>query len=293
MPIVTLLTDFGTRDWYVAAMKGVILTRVADAVLVDISHEIPPGDVAEAAFALAAAAPCFPAGTIHVAVVDPGVGSRRRLLALGTGGPTGQIFLAPDNGLLSLVLAAIPPTERELHGIDRPDLYRPAVGATFHGRDRLAPVAAALAFATDRAVDEPRGSTVAPARDRRHQPLRVADLGPPVRDPLLLGGAAARREGDRLIGSIVHVDRFGNLITNIPSAWANDAVALVAEVAGQRAVRRVSHYAELARDEAGVLPGSLGTLELALAGASLAETWKVDRGAAVAIRCTAAASPLA
>jgi S-adenosylmethionine hydrolase len=267
MPIVTLLTDFGTRDWYVAAMKGILLAEAPGVTLVDLTHAIPPGDVAEAAFTLTAAAAHFPPDTVHVAVVDPGVGSRRRLLALEA---RGQRFLAPDNGLLSWLLPEPGAPLEGVRSIERPDLYRPAVGATFHGRDRFAPVAAALA----------RGAVV------------PRELGPTVRDPVRLSATPPRRDGEVLVGEVIHVDHFGNLVTNLPSPWVATAVVLVAEVAGHRAVRRVSHYAELGPDEAGVLPGSLGTLELSLAGASLAASWGVARGARVTVRLSPEPRPI-
>ena len=144
-PIITLLTDFGTADGYVGAMKGVILARCPDARLVDLAHEIAPGDVAAASFALAAAAPHFPPGTVHVAVVDPGVGTARRGLALEVGG---QRYVGPDNGIFGVVLAdarvadAAPPAVRALEDAR---LWRVPVSPVFHGRDVFAPVAAHLA----------------------------------------------------------------------------------------------------------------------------------------------------
>jgi S-adenosylmethionine hydrolase len=138
--IITLLTDFGTADYFVAAMKGVILSACPDVTLVDISHEIPPHCVPTAAFALLACYRDFPAGTIHVAVVDPGVGSGRRPIAIEAGGYT---FVGPDNGLFSHVL------DRESHArvfhLTREDCFRSTPSTTFHGRDIFAPVAACLA----------------------------------------------------------------------------------------------------------------------------------------------------
>jgi S-adenosylmethionine hydrolase len=267
MPILTLLTDFGTTDWYVAAVKGVVLSWLPAATLVDISHHVPPGDVATAAHLLAAAAPTFPAGTVHLAVVDPGVGSARRLLALRH---AGMVLLAPDNGLLTPFLgSAVAPPAGELRAIERPDLYLAGVGNTFHGRDRFAPVAAALL------AGEP-----------------FARLGPLVADPRRLLGAAPEHQTDELRGRVVHVDRFGNLVTDIPTAWLTTAGAVVAQVGdgpgGRRALRRADHYAELPPGEPGILPGSLGTLELALPSASLAALWGVERGATVVVRLTPA-----
>lgn len=250
--LVTLLTDFGLEDYYVAAMKGTILRLAPQARLVDLSHQVPPGDVASGAFLLAAAVPTYPRGTLHLAVVDPGVGSRRRLLALRT---PEALFLAPDNGLLSQFL-----DQGEVRHVDRPDLYLDAPGDTFHGRDRFAPVAAALL---------------------RGEPFKA--LGRVVTDPSRLAVAAPERAPHALSGEVLHVDRFGNLVTNIPAAWL-PAATLRATVAGRHEVHhRVSHYAELPPGEPGILIGSLGLVELALKQDSLAEVWDVRRGVPVAI----------
>jgi S-adenosylmethionine hydrolase len=251
-PLLTLLTDFGLDDYYVAAVKGVVLARAPGATIVDLAHGVAPGDVEGAAFLLAAAAPAFPPGTVHLAVVDPGVGSARRLLVAEAGG---QLLVAPDNGLLTPFL----PAARAVRAADRPDLYRPGPGATFHGRDRFAPLAAALL------AGEP-----------------PAALGPEIADPVRLPGEPPRREPGALLGRVVHVDRFGNLVTDIPTAWL-PAGALRAEVGEGAATARATHYRELPAGEAGVLPGSLGTLELALDGESLARRWGVGRGTPVRI----------
>jgi S-adenosylmethionine hydrolase len=256
--LVTLLTDFGQRDYYVGAVKGTLLRLAPRARLVDLSHEIAPGDVEGAADLLAGAAPAFPEGTVHLAVVDPGVGSARRMVILEAGG---HRFVAPDNGLLSPFLDG-----GQAWVVTRTDLFLRGPGATFHGRDRFAPIAAALV----------RGD-------------HPAALGEPLPDPVRLALPAPRREpaagGVVLHGRVVRVDRFGNLVTDLPAAWldAPGRRAVVAEVAGRRAARLVSHYAELALGEAGLLVGSLDTLELALRDASLAAAWGVERGAAVRV----------
>lgn len=251
-PLLTLLTDFGSDDYYVAAVKGTVLARAPGATIVDLSHGVAPGDVLGAAFLLAAAAPAFPPGTVHLAVVDPGVGSARRLLAMESGG---QAFLAPDNGLLTPFLAAA----RTVRAAERPDLYRAAPGSTFDGRDRFAPLAAALLAGA-----------------------AAAALGPEIADAVRLTSPPPRREANALAGRIVHVDRFGNLVTDIPTEWLA-AGRVRAEVGGHAATVRATHYRELPAGEAGVLPGSLGTLELALDGESLARRWNARRGDAVRI----------
>jgi S-adenosyl-L-methionine hydrolase (adenosine-forming) len=261
MPLLTLLTDFGLDDYYVAAVKGTVL-RLAPQMshLVDISHQVPPGDVETAAFLLAAAFPSFPAGTVHLAVVDPGVGSRRRILAVRM--PDGSHLVAPDNGLLTPLL----PGAASIRSVERSELFLSGPGQTFHGRDRFAPVAAFLL----------RGGS-ADGID--------AELGPEIADPVLLAIAPPRREPGRLTGRVAHVDRYGNLVTDIPWAWLPPGGSCRAEVASAKGVRstdrRVSHYAEIPPDEAAMLPGSLGTVELSLPGADLAERWHVGRGAHV------------
>jgi S-adenosyl-L-methionine hydrolase (adenosine-forming) len=263
MPLLTLTTDFGLADWYVAAVKGVVLGLVPGTTIVDVSHEVPPGDVLTAAFLLAAAAPAFPPGTVHLAVVDPGVGSDRRLLlveGVESAGALDALFVAPDNGLLTPFLP--PLGDGVARAAHRPDLYRPSPGQTFHGRDRFAPLAAALL---------------------RGEP--AATLGPTIDDPVLLPGEPPRREGDTLLGRVIHVDRFGNLVTDIPAAWLQEP-RFEANVAGHTVTRRVTHYRELAPGEPGLLPGSLGTIELSLDGADLAKVWGVGRGVCVRIART-------
>ncbi len=177
-PCITLTTDFGTRDGYVGAMKGVLIARAPGVPLCDITHDIPRHDTAAAAFALAQAAPLFPDGTVHVAVVDPGVGGARREVVVAG---DRHVFVGPDNGLLSLVA----PAPRAAFAIESPAFRREEVSATFHGRDVFAPAAAALAAGA-----------------------RPDEAGPKVE---LMGGL----EGGAM-GGIIHVDQFGNLITAIP-----------------------------------------------------------------------------
>jgi len=254
MPLLTLLTDFGLDDWYVAAVKGTVL-RLAPQTsqIVDISHQVPPGDVETAAFLLAAALPTFPVDTVHLAVVDPGVGSSRRLLAART--RDGSWLLAPDNGLLTPLLAKA----ESIRSVERDELFLSSPGQTFHGRDRFAPVAAALL----------RGEP----GDR---------LGPEIGDPVRLAIAPPRREPDLLTGRIAHVDRYGNLVTDIPWAWLPPGPCRV-EVESHTADRRVTHYAEIPSGEAAFLPGSLGTVEVSKDGENLARDWHADRGATVRI----------
>jgi S-adenosylmethionine hydrolase len=188
--IITLTTDFGTRDGYVGAMKGVILGVAPTASVVDISHEISPQDVAEGAFVLASACPCFPPATIHVAVVDPGVGTERRGVLIET---ERYVLIGPDNGLFSGVLA-VDPLVRAV-SLENPSLMRPDVSATFHGRDVFAPAAAHIA----------RG-------------VPVAEFGPEVASPVELNLWRAESTSGCVTGRVVHIDGFGNCVTNIGRA---------------------------------------------------------------------------
>jgi hypothetical protein len=251
--LLTLLTDFGTADYYVAAVKGTLLRLAPGTTLVDVSHEVPPGDVETAAFVLAAAVSSFPDGTVHLAVVDPGVGSGRRMLAVRT---DSAFFVAPDNGLLTPFFEGT----AAIRAIERPELFLPSPGQTFHGRDRFAPAAAFLL---------------------RDEPFEA--LGPEISDPVRLPAPPPRRSPGKITGRVIHVDRYGNLITNIPAGWL-PAGPCRAEVGGHATSRRVTHYAEIPRDEAAMLPGSLGTVELSMNGEDLARRWNVARGATVDVR---------
>jgi S-adenosyl-L-methionine hydrolase (adenosine-forming) len=276
-PLLTLLTDFGLNDYYVAAVKGTVLRLAPGTQLVDLSHQVEPGDIAGAAFLLAAAAPAFPAGTVHLAVVDPGVGSRRRILAVETA--SGSSLLAPDNGLATPLLSGA-----RVRAVERGDLYLESPGATFDGRDRFAPVAAFLL----------RGGT-------------TAELGPEITDPVLLARTPPRQEPGRLTGAVLHIDRFGNLVTDIPADWlpapitgdgsaadhkSQDGAAcdrpraaqVAARVGSHTTTRLAGHYEEIPRYEAALMVGSLGTLELAMRGEHLARRWGVVPGAAVLVR---------
>lgn len=250
--ILTLLTDFGTADYYVAAVKGTVLTLAPGTEIVDVSHQVPPGDIETAAFLLAAAAPAFPPGTVHLAVVDPGVGSERRILAVRT---ARAWYLAPDNGLLTPVLDAAV----AVRSVERADLFLSSPGQTFHGRDRFAPAAAWLL---------------------RGEP--ETELGPEIGDATRLPVPPPRRFPGRISGRIVHVDRYGNLVTDIPAAWLPDAPCR-AEVGGRTVTRRAGHYAEIPAGEAALLAGSLGTVEVSMNRDDLSRRWGIGRGTEVNI----------
>jgi S-adenosylmethionine hydrolase len=253
-PVVTLTTDFGLRDPYVAAMKGAILDIAPAVDLVDITHEVERHDIAEGALALEAAAPFFPRGTIHVAVVDPGVGTARRGIVLEA---RGHVFVGPDNGLFTPFVDADGWHAFELHA---PEFRLPVVSRTFHGRDVFAPAAAHVA----------RG--VPPAR-----------FGPPVADPVLLPWLEVRAVAGDIAGTVVHVDRFGNLITSI-HAEAVESLGpdVTVQVAG-RTVSVVGTYGELSVGVAGALLGSSNRLEIAVREGSAADALHAHRGTPVLV----------
>jgi S-adenosylmethionine hydrolase len=233
-------------------MKGVILSVTRDVHLVDLTHEIAPHDVLEGALSLEAAVPFFPEGTIHLAVVDPGVGGARRALVVARGD---RRFVGPDNGLFTPFLATPGWRAFELTAAE----YRlPEVSRTFHGRDVFAPAAAYLALG------------VAPER-----------FGAEVTDPVVLPWPAPRAVPEGLAGEVVHVDRFGNLITSIR---ASDLVSAAVVVVAGREMPVVGAYGEIPRGEAAGLVGSSRRLEIAVREGSAAAALGVGRGAPVMVR---------
>jgi S-adenosyl-L-methionine hydrolase (adenosine-forming) len=255
-PVIALLTDFGTRDHYVGTMKGVMLGVCPDAALVDISHDIPAHDVLAGAFELAASYRYFPKGTIFLAVVDPGVGSTRRGIAVECGD---YLFVAPDNGVLSVVFEEMPP--RRIVELGDPRYARPAISKTFEGRDRFAPAAAWLATG-----------------------LELTALGRAAGQPVMLIVPRPEVTSDSIDGQVVRIDRFGNLVTNIDRhtfARFASGNSIVIRIAQQDIARVISTYAEAAPGELCALFGSTDHLELALNGASAAASTGATRGSAV------------
>lgn len=250
---ITLLTDFGTADGYVAAMKGVIASIAPEAIIDDASHDIPPGDVVAASHALERYWDLYPPGTVHVVVVDPGVGSARRAIAVEA---EGRYFVAPDNGVLSPVFDA---AGTSIHALEDAAFRRPEVSSTFHGRDVFAPAAAHLA----------RGAP-------------IARLGRPIGDPVRLEAPAAVRDEAGVHGRVVHVDRFGNLITNIPGEWVEHAAEVLVAGRSVGPIRRI--YADVSPGELLALVGSAGVVEIAVRDGSAAERLGVRRGTDVRVR---------
>lgn len=232
MAIITLLTDFGAADSYVAEVKAALLSRAKGAVLVDVSHEVPPGDVRTAQYLLARSWGRFPAGTVHLVVVDPGVGTERRALAASA---EGHLFVAPDNGVLSIVpgvRCVVLPVLRD-------------ASPTFHGRDVFAPAAARLATGA-----------------------RLESLGSRVPNPHRLPFPEPYHDGSTVVGAVVHVDHFGNLISNIPADLIQPAMTF--SVSSQEVGVLRHTFADVPAGRPLAYLGSGGTVEIAVRDGSAA-----------------------
>ena len=265
MGLIALLTDFGTRDEYVGVMKGVIAGISPDIRVVDVTHAIDPQDIVHGAYILAAAVPFFPPGTVHVAVVDPGVGGGRRILAVESGGCR---FLAPDNGILERALAGR--TIRTMVSVENRRFFISPVSHTFHGRDIFAPVAAHMAKGTE-----------------------LRRLGPAVDPAQIVTGVLPgchSPEAGCLEGVVIAVDRFGNLMTNIARDAIErlhgdrDAGRLTVELAGRPigglvdAYQQVPHHAPLA------IVGSRDLLEISVNGGNARQLLGAGKNEPVTVR---------
>jgi len=238
-PIITLLTDFGLADHYVAAMKGVILSICPNAELVDISHDVTPFAIPEAAYTLAQAWQYFPKGTTHLAVVDPGVGSKRRAIVAEV---AGHRFVAPDNGLLSMILDTQP--RAKVREISVVKYFRQPVSSTFHGRDVFAPVAAHLANG-----------------------LAVGKLGRVILDPLPGNFAKTTQlSPTRWSATVLKIDRFGNIISNLDWETFHEVARIPFRLKiGRWTVTRFHPaYADAPADQLFALKGSSGYIEVSL-----------------------------
>ncbi len=265
--LITLLTDFGTSDYFVGAMKGAILTVNPDARIFDLTHEIPPHDIHAGAFTLLAAHQAFPPATIHVAVVDPGVGSSRRPLLVSVGG---QFLVGPDNGIFSFFFSDYDASVRVFH-LTNEKYFRQPVSTTFHGRDIFAPVAGALS----------KGVQPRELGDEIKDYLRF-DLNQPV-----------WTNDDTIKASIIHIDRFGNCITNLTRDHLQDemfergARILINEVE----IRELRRFYAQGDDDSGELFaiwGSAGFLEIVAFLDSAARRLGVERGQPVVVITPAA-----
>jgi S-adenosyl-L-methionine hydrolase (adenosine-forming) len=258
-PIITLLTDFGTEDYFVGAMKGVMLTRCPEAVIVDITHAIPPQDVRAGAFALSAVYFNFPAGSIHLAVVDPGVGSDRRPILIEA---ADYLFVGPDNGLFSIVLDRVPAAK--VRHLTNTGYFLPDRSSTFHGRDIFAPIAAALA-----------------------QGVQPGELGPIIQDPVRFGSAECEFLADGTItGRIIHIDHFGNCVTSF--AWKELQHLLIPQPFCLRVKEHEIQKLRRSYSEATAQPGapflivgSAGFLEVSVYRSSAARELKIAVGDSV------------
>ncbi|QDU88661.1 Adenosyl-chloride synthase [Pirellulimonas nuda] len=258
-PILTLTTDFGEGSRYVAAMKGVALSIAPDLTVVDISHCVPPQDIAAGARVLVEATPWFPAGTLHLAVIDPGVGSDRRIVYAEIGD---QRYVCPDNGLLGLL--AVEQKPRKLHTVSEAEYWLPDVSRTFHGRDIMAPVAARLC------------SGLAPER-----------LGPAIDGLTPLAAARGIRVGQRIEGEVVELDSFGNLITNITAEMLTGVprdLSVTVECDDHQTLGIYETYADQPPMTLIALVGSGGALELAIVEDSAAIMLGVKAGTPVVVR---------
>jgi S-adenosylmethionine hydrolase len=258
-PVIALLTDFGTRDHYAGTMKAVVLGLCPEATLIDITHDIPPHDMMTAALELAASYKYFPAGTIFLVVVDPGVGSARRGIAVDTGD---YRFVAPDNGVLTAVLKEVP-AKRVVELTER-RYARPTVSRTFEGRDRFAPAAGWLAKGVD-----------------------LSALGRSAGAIQQLAIPSPEIASDLLSGEVLRVDRFGNLVTNIDRKLFerfshSNGIEIFA--ATHLIGRLVATYAEAASGEVCALFGSTDHLEIAVNAGSASDSLHLSRGAPVTIR---------
>ena len=267
-PIITLLTDFGLADAYVGAMKGVLLGINPSATLVDLTHDVLPQNVLAGAFLLSTAWRYFPEGTIHMAIVDPGVGTERRAFLLEG---HGHLFLAPDNGLLTFILppedVVVPlfqpylarlPQGFQAYALTSSRYWRQHVSATFHGRDLFAPVAGHLSLG-----------------------VPPQEVGEPVNNLVRLSVPVPRWQAGKLMGHVLHVDRFGNVVTTVPEAALAGHGQMEVEVRGATIRGLVHAYAEA--HGLAALIGSHGYLEVALPNGSAAQELSLKVGDEVVV----------
>jgi S-adenosylmethionine hydrolase len=253
-PFITLLTDFGLSDHFVAAMKGVMLSINQDLRFTDISHLVPPQDIFGAAFTLNQACFYFPPGTIHLAVVDPGVGTERKAMAVSAGG---HFFVAPDNGLLTYVLES--QEDCAAYEIAADEYFRKPLSGTFHGRDIFAPVAAWIS----------RG-------------IPLHEFGPLLPNPIRLDIPPLEKiQDDQIRGCILSVDHFGNLITNLKPGDVSRSAKIRAGRKEVTVFRKT--YGEGKKGEIFVVPGSTGYLEIVVREGSAASLLNLKSGDSITV----------
>jgi hypothetical protein len=256
LPVISLLTDFGTADYFVGAVKGAILSVNSQAVIADITHEVAPQDVSAGAFILLAAYQTFPAGTIHVAIVDPGVGSTRRPIIVSA---NGHFFVGPDNGLFTYIYDRDP--EHQVFHVTAEKYFRPEPSSTFHGRDIFAPVAGALSNG-----------------------LNPREFGPMIKDAVRLPVSLEPQvlKNGNVRARIIHIDRFGNCVTNITRDLVKSNASLVIN---RKTIRNFRNfYGEDATKTPFAIWGSAGFLEISVNGASAAKLLRADRSDTVLLK---------
>ena len=257
--MITLTSDFGLKDPYSAEMKGTILTINPNATIVDVTHEVEKFNVRMGAFMLASAAPYFPEGTVHVAIVDPGVGTQRRAILIQT---AKAFFVGPDNGVL--MLAAQNQGIKHIYQLTNPKLMLSKTSRTFHGRDIFAPAAAYLT-----------------------KDVTPAEFGAEIKDPVKPDFAQTKRRKGALIGEVLHIDGFGNIITNIAEKdiVQNQTKAINIELAGvSLKLNFCKTYAEVETNEPLALIGSHGFMEIAFNQGNAAEKFHMKSGDNVAVK---------
>lgn len=233
--VIALLTDFGTADYFAASMKGRILSVNPNATIVDITHEIPPQDIESAAFTLAACYRDFPSGTIFIAVVDPGVGSSRRSVLMEA---EQRFFFAPDNGLLSLIASRGEMDACRFFEISNTEYFGPNISRTFHGRDIFAPAAGHLSLGVE--PEKFGGKIYDAVRLEQRKPERISDR--------------------QILGEVIHIDRFGNLVTNLTEEMLPEKYSI--EIAGTTIGENREFYSEGRKGFLFTIIGSAGYLEI-------------------------------
>jgi hypothetical protein len=263
-PILTFTSDFGRADWFVGVVHGVIHAICPDVRVVDLTHDVPPGHVERAAFVLEAAAPDFPPGAVHLAVVDPGVGTDRQALVVRA---RGQLFVGPDNGILEWALAD---PDAQVHSATEARFHRQPVSRTFHARDVFGPIAAHLAAG-----------------------VTPAELGARLASPHRRPRPVPERDDGRLVGEVVFVDHFGNALTNLTEAELSDAFPMVPPErldvrVGERTLRGLARaYGASPVGALVAIIGSSGRLEIAQVGGDAASRLGLGEGDRIAVQVRA------
>lgn len=255
--IITLTTDFGLQDYYVSAMKAVMLGLAPDVRLVDVSHDIPPQDIMAGAWVIRNSAFLFPPGTVHLVVVDPGVGTGRHPIALRI---KDQFFVGPDNGIFSLFYDEF---EVKAYTLDNKEYWREQFSNTFHGRDIFAPVAAHLS-----------------------KGIPIENLGSPLEDLVTYHWAVPIADKDGIQGWVVHIDRFGNLVTNISRSQLEETVEsgdMKIYVGNTMLNKMVTTFGDVEEGEPAAYIGSSGMLEIGINKGNASRMLSVDKGAQISI----------